>query len=280
MYPDAQQSGMLRYSSGQRGQTVNLLLHGYIGSNPILSTMNLTDKTILITGATGGIGSVLAQKLFESGAHLILLGRDSAKLDELGKKLQATTYVCDLSSRTSRQTTINQIIPQHPQIDILIHAAGIGIYKPIEDITSADWDNSFALNVEAPFFLTQSLAPLLAKSPGSLVLTIGSGAGTIPMRGRSLYCATKFALRGAMLSLAEEFAHTLPHFCLITLGSTLTAFGPLSLEKKTAESLSGKAYFTPEWVADKLVEVMQDEHRDQEITLFPGDYGFGQWHQP
>lgn len=242
--------------------------------------MNLTNKTILVTGATGGIGSVLAEKLFDRGAHLILLGRDSVKLDALGQKLQAATYTCDLASRTSRQATINQIIPQHPQIDILVHAAGIGIYKSIEDITPSDWDSSFALNVEAPFFLTQSLAPVLAKSPDSLVLTIGSGAGTIPMRGRSLYCATKFALRGIILSLEEEFAHTLPHFCLITLGSTLTSFGPLSLTKKTEESLNGKAYFTPEWVANKLVEIIQDEHREKEITLFPGDYGFGEWHQP
>lgn len=243
-------------------------------------SMNLQNKIVCLTGATGGIGSALATTLHAAGAHLILLGRDADKLALQGQALQATTYPCDLTDRQSRQTCLNKIIADVPTLDILIHAAGIGIYKPLPDVTQADWDTSFALNVEAPFFLTQALTPLLEKSPDSLILTLGSGAGTIPMRGRSLYCATKFALRGLTLSLAEETAGTPPKHCLITLGSTLTSFGPLSLEKKVEESLNGKAYFTPDWVATKLVEIMQDDGRDTEITLFPGDYGFGEWHKP
>jgi short-subunit dehydrogenase len=242
--------------------------------------MNLENKTVLVTGATGGIGSVIAEKLAAASTHLILLGRDQGKLTDLGKKLQAATYVCDLTDRNSRQETLNTITSTHKTIDILVHAAGIGVYKPLPDITQADWDTSFALNVEAPFFVTQACEPLMEKSHESLVLTIGSGAGVIPMRGRSLYCATKFALRGLMLSLADEAGTTFPRYCLITLGSTLTAFGPLSLDKKVEESLNGKAYFTPEWVADKLVEIMQDDKRDTEITLYPGDYGLGTWTKP
>lgn len=233
--------------------------------------MNLKDKTIVITGATGGIGSVLSQKLKDLGANVITVGRDQSK---------EATYHSDLTDPISRQELVNQIIQDHSKIDILIHSAGIGIYKPLSEITQSDWDLSFSLNVEAPFFLTQELSPILEKSTDSLVLTIGSGAGTIPMRGRSLYCATKFALRGLMLSLTEESRGTHPTYCLITLGSTLTPFGPLSLDKKVEESLNGKAYFTPEWVANKLVEIMQNDTREDEITLFPGDYGFGEWRKP
>lgn len=223
---------------------------------------------------------MLASKLARNGAHLILLGRDHARLNTLARQLSATAHACDLTDKTSRQESINKISSDHKKIDILIHAAGIGIYKPLPDITQADWDTTFRLNVEAPFFLTQALTPLLEKSDDSLVLTIGSGAGVIPMRGRSLYCASKFALRGVMLSLADEEGATLPHYCLITLGSTLTPFGPLSLEKKVEESLNGKAYFTPEWVADKLLEIIQNDSRETEITLYPGDYGFGTWTKP
>lgn len=233
--------------------------------------MNLKDKTILITGATGGIGSILSEKLNACGANVITVGRDQNK---------PANYHTDLTDPISRQELVNQILQDHNQIDILIHSAGIGIYKPLTEITQSDWNLSFSLNVEAPFFLTQALNPLLEKSPNSLVLTIGSGAGTIPMRGRSLYCSTKFALRGLMLSLSEEAKGTHPTYCLITLGSTLTPFGPLSLDKKIEESLNGKAYFTPEWVADKLIEIIQDDSREEEITLFPGDYGFGEWHKP
>jgi short-subunit dehydrogenase len=233
--------------------------------------MNIKDKTIVITGATGGIGSVLSQKLKDLGANVLTVGRDQSK---------EATYHADLTDPISRQELVNQIIQDRSKIDILIHSAGIGIYKPLSEITQSDWDLSFSLNVEAPFFLTQALSTILEKSTDSLVLTIGSGAGTIPMRGRSLYCATKFALRGLMLSLAEESRGTHPAYCLITLGSTLTPFGPLSLEKKIEESLNGKAYFTPVWVADKLIGIMQNDDREDEITLFPGDYGFGEWKKP
>ena len=100
------------------------------------------------------------------------------------------------------------------------------------------------------------------------------------MRGRSVYCSTKFALRGATLSLAEEYNDQKPHFCLITLGSTLTSFGPMTLAEKQRDCDSGKAYFTPEWVAKKLVEIIKDDHRETEYTLYPGDYGFGEWKKP
>lgn len=243
--------------------------------------MNLQNKRVLLTGATGGIGSVLAVKLAQVGAQLILLGRDQDKLSRLGRDLKADIFPCDLTDRSSRQETLNAVLHRYPSLDLLIHAAGVGIYKPLPDITQADWDTSFALNVEATFFLTQALTPQLEKSSESLVLTIGSGAGVIPMRGRSLYCATKFALRGLILSLAEEQPQGRPpHYCLITLGSTLTPFGPLTMAKKKEASLNGKAYFTPEWVADKLVQIIEDENRATEITLYPGDYGFGTWTKP
>ena len=93
------------------------------------------------------------------------------------------------------------------------------------------------------------------------------------MSGRSIYCATKFAVRGLTLSLAEEFRRTSVEFCLITLGSVLTSFGPMSFDEKKSEMEKGKkAYFTPDWVAKKLISIMKDEDRRSEYTLFPSNY--------
>lgn len=77
--------------------------------------------------------------------------------------------------------------------------------------------------------------------------------------------------------MAEEFKNTKTHFCLITLGSTLTSFGPMSLEEKKKEMDSGKAYFTPDWVAKKLIEIIKNDDREGEYTLYPGDYGLETW---
>lgn len=221
--------------------------------------MNLKDKTILLTGADGGIGSVLSSKLTSLGAKII-----PASLS-LG---------FDLTKKADVQKLIEKIKSEYSQIDILINAAGIGIYKNLSELTQEEWDYSLSLNLTAPFTLIKELLPK------SLVLTIGSGAGVIPMRGRAAYCTSKFGLRGLMLSLAEELSGQSPHFCLITLGSTLTDFGPLTLEQKLAKQKNGDAYFTPEWVANKLVEIIQNDHPEVEYVLYPGDYGFGTWKKP
>lgn len=137
----------------------------------------------------------------------------------------------------------------------------------------------FMVNVIVPAIFTRELIRLM-NHEGSLVLNIGSGAGTIPMKGRSIYCAAKFALRGLSLSLSEEYEGKHSKFCFITLGSTLTNFGPMSLEEKKKEHAKGKAYFPVEWVINKLFEIIKDENRENEITLFPGDYGFRVWKKP
>lgn len=244
--------------------------------------MDLKRKTILITGGSRGIGRALAENLAREGAHLVLIARSEDRLKKFitqyGKEHRY--YVCDLTDRGQVMKLTESVKKECPRLDILINIAGIGIYKNLENTSLSDWQSSFATNVAAPFMLTQGLLPLLQKTKDSFVLNIGSGAGTIPMRGRSMYCATKFAFRGWTLSLAEEFKDTSPRFFLITLGSTLTNFSGKSIEEKKKEMAAGRAYFPVEWVANKLVEILKDDTRDTEIVLFPGDFGFGKWKKP
>jgi uncharacterized protein len=248
--------------------------------------MNLKNKVIVITGATGGIGEKISMEFASKGATLALVGRNSERLDDLRTRalssgsLNVTTYEADLSEIKSVFELSERIRKDFDNIDVLINCAGIGIYKPVEEVAYEEWQNSLAIGVTAPYFLSQKLSQAMQSSDIYLVLNIGSGAGVIPMAGRSVYCTTKFALRGATLSLAEEFKKSRPHFCLITLGSTLTDFGPMTLEEKKEEQLKGKAYFTPEWVAKKVVDIVSDDKRETEYTLYPGEYGLGSWEPP
>lgn len=246
--------------------------------------MNLKGKTIVITGATGGIGRELVRRLDGEGAKLILISKTESELQNLQKKLtnkESKYYVCDLSNQSDTENVTKEISKSYQKIDILLNCAGIGIYKPIEEATLSEFNKSLNVGLISAFIFTKVLIKNLASSDNSLILNIGSGAGTIPMAGRSLYCTTKFALRGLTLSLAEEFKRMdNPKFCLITLGSTLTPFGPMSFEEKKLEMEKGKAYFTPEWVGEKLLEIIKDDKREIEYQLFPGDYGFGEWSKP
>lgn len=229
-------------------------------------SIDLKDKTILITGANGGIGSILASILQKEDANLILLGGDNCQ------------YNVDLADKKQVHSFINTL--GETKIDAIINVAGIGIYKSILDLTEDEWEQSLNVNLTAPFLLTKHLIKNLKDSDISLVMNVGSGMGVIPVKDRTAYCSSKFGLRGLTLSLVEEYKESKPHFCLITLGSTITNFGGSSAEDKQKHAKDGKAYFPVEFVANKLVEIIKNENRDVEYTLYPGDYGFGKWVKP
>lgn len=224
-------------------------------------------KNAVVIGAKGGIGSSLVKALITNGFKVIAIARAGVEIS------------CDLTSYEQIKKAIQEIKKSVDKIDLLVNAAGVATYKNLADVSNEEVQEAFMVNVIAPGIFIRELSPLM-KHKSSLVLNIGSGAGTTPMKGRIIYCATKYALRGLSLSLSEEYQDKYPKFCLITLGSTLTNFGPMTVEEKKREFEKGKAYFPVEWVINKLMEIIQDENRETEITLFPGDHGFGIWKKP
>ena len=242
--------------------------------------MELKNKIVVVTGATGGIGRELCLLLAQKGARVIAIARTESKLDELKKEMTGGEHVffpCDFTKTEDLENLVEKIKSKLEKLDILINAAGVGVYKEIEDVELREWTDSLAINTTAPFYMTKMLLPLLRKSEKSVIINIGSGMGKIPTACRSVYCATKYALRGMTLSLAAEFQGTNVNFVHIALGSTLTEFGPMTLKEKEEESLKGKAYFTPEWVAKKFVEIIEKEQFEGEIELYPSDYTGKEW---
>lgn len=237
--------------------------------------MNLENKIVVITGATGGIGSVLAKQMSEKGCRLILLARTQEKLDNLKKLIKENDHLvfsADFTSIDDLSKVIEKIKGSVDHVDILINAAGVGIYKGVEEVEIKQWIDSMAINATAPFYLIKELLPLLKVPEKSVVINIGSGMGKIPTACRSVYCATKYALRGMTLSLAEEFSRTNIKFVHIALGSTLTEFGPLTLQDKIEENLQGKSYLTPESVAQKFIHIIENDEFEEEISVYPSDY--------
>ena len=234
----------------------------------------MRKPAILITGANGGIASELIQTLTNEGVTCILTSRSRPQ------NTTAEFYQADFTNKNDIVKLTNKINNKYTSLDGLINTAGIGIYKGIEDISIDEWEKTLAINLTAPFILVKSLLQMLQKSELSLVMNIGSGTGVIPMKRRIAYVTSKFALRGLSLSLAEEYEDKKPHFCLITLGSTLTNFGPMSLAEKKNKCINGKAYFKPKWLAKKLTEIIKNNKRKTEYTLFPSKFGLGEWKKP
>lgn len=230
---------------------------------------------VVVTGATGGIGKELCLLLAQKGARVVAVARTESKLDELKKEMMVGEHLffpCDFTKTEDLEKLVEKIKLKLNKLDILINAAGVGVYKEIEDVELKEWSDSLAINATAPFYMTKMLLPLLRKSEKSVVINIGSGMGKIPTACRSVYCATKYALRGMTLSLASEFQGSNIYFVHVALGSTLTEFGPMTLKEKEEENLNGKSYFTPTWVAKKFVEIIENEQFEDEIELYPSDY--------
>jgi len=239
--------------------------------------MKLKNKTVVIVGASGGIGRSISLAFSLEKARVILIGRRKNVLEALVKKVskrggKAFLYPLDVTKPKSVIKLASKIGKKFKKIDVLINAAGIGIYKPFKKIKLDEWRRSFSVNVDSVFLMTYYLLPYLEKAKKSYVISLGSGMGKIAVSGRSAYCASKFALRGLMLSLAKEYKDTNVKFSLLTLGSVLTAFGPLSFEEKERKQKKGKKYLQPSRVAHTIVKKIENDTLEPEVSIYPSDY--------
>lgn len=230
--------------------------------------MELKGKKILISGATGGIGSALIEKLSEHDASVFAQSKNGEKLEALKSKFSNIKGIVTLDfNNIDDLKRMYDVLPN--DIDILVNAQGIGNYKSLGELTESDWDQSFNVNLKSVFLLSKYYSNLMASKEGSLIFNLGSRCGVTPIGLRSLYCATKFALRGFTLSLSEENKGKHPDYCLMTLGSTLTEFGPKTLEEKLDLQKKGKKYLEVGEVVDEIINILKDDNRKVEYVLNP-----------
>jgi 3-oxoacyl-[acyl-carrier protein] reductase len=239
--------------------------------------MNLEGKTAVVVGASGGIGREISMALAEAGVNLVLVARRKAVLKALQnetkeKGVKVDLVTCDVTKKRSIGKLYSKIRKNHKVIDILFHLAGIGVYKKYEDIDFDEWERSLQINVSSVFHITQRVMPLLKGSEKAYVIASGSGMGKVALSGRSAYCASKFALRGLVLSLAKEYEGTNIYFIHLMLGSVLTAFGPLTKEEKLEKEKKGKKYIDPTWLARNVITRIENDSLEPETPIYPRHY--------
>jgi NADP-dependent 3-hydroxy acid dehydrogenase YdfG len=188
---------------------------------------SIKGKQILLTGATGGIGAQTARMLSAGGARLFLTGRNPERLSALAAELNlpASHYYCaELSSESQVNALRQQYFSVFSGIDILINAAGVGIIRPIEQLSESDLLQSLQSNLIAPFLLVKSFLPAMKEVKKGLVINIPGVLGKVPMAGAAAYCAAKYGLVGMMQSIREEVKRTEIRFTNIYLGGVDSAF--------------------------------------------------------
>ena len=170
-------------------------------------------KTILITGATSGIGLAAAKKLAKSKNQLILCGRRQRKLDEISSELSKTSNILSLCFDVSEKNEVTKLLDNLPEgfssIDILINNAGNAHgMDTIQDGSLEDWDNMIDSNVKGLLYVSRVLIPKRIVKQNGHIINIGSLAGREVYEKGNIYCATKHAVNAISKAMRIDLNKT------------------------------------------------------------------------
>jgi NADP-dependent 3-hydroxy acid dehydrogenase YdfG len=169
----------------------------------------LLGKSVLVTGASAGIGRASALALAREGADVIVTARRGERLTALVGDIEAAgrraaQVVGDAREEKTAVAAVAAALERFGRLDILINNAGAGIYKDLVDTTAADYDHLVDTNVRSSFLFTRHAAPHMIAQKSGTILFISSMAGKYGFGGEAVYCATKFAQVGFAQALDKE----------------------------------------------------------------------------
>jgi short-subunit dehydrogenase len=223
--------------------------------------MNLDGATVLVTGATSGIGRAVAAALAGRGARLLLTGRDRPRLEDVGRSTGGMTYAADLAVASEVLELADWSLTAGPP-HVVVHNAGIGLAAAAAATTEADVQRVLAVNVEAPMALTRRLVPAMRDGETRLVF-VTSIAGLLGVPHEAVYAASKAALHAYAQSLRLELAAT---------GIGVTTFAPgvvdteFFVRRGTPYDRRFPRPMTTERVAARIVTAVE---RNQDVVLLP-----------
>ena len=185
--------------------------------------MNFTNKNVLITGGTTGIGLATAKEFIKSGANVWITGRNSENLKNAADEINnpnLKTIVADTANLSDLSLLEKAFAESGNKLDTLFLNAGIATFSSIEEVTEADFDAQFNTNVKGHFFTLQKLLPHLAE--GSSVIFTSSTVATAANLGSSIYSATKGALNKIAQIAANELARRKIRVNIVSPGPVAT----------------------------------------------------------
>jgi len=178
---------------------------------PLAELFSLSGKVALVTGASSGIGRLMALTLAEAGAAVVLVARDLGRLDAAARQIRdaggrAHPLPCDVGDRDRLDRAARDAAEPFGAPDILVSAAGVNPRPPVENITRPIWDEVMAVNVDAPFFLAQRLAPAMRARRWGRIINISSQQAISAFNNSGAYGVSKGAVSAMTRGLAEAWS--------------------------------------------------------------------------
>lgn len=238
--------------------------------------VTLDDATVLVTGASSGIGEATAHALAARGASVALLARRRDALESLAAELEADHDASalvvdgDVRDRATSEAAVEAVIDRFGGLDAVVSNAGIGRGSDVATMTDEEYFAMQETNVDGTFFLTREALPHLKESEGTLVV-VGSFAGQYPRSFNPVYAATKWWVRGFAHSVAAQVGDEGVAVSVVNPSEVRTEFGSEDGEP-FEERFEPGTVTEPEEVAEAIAfAVTREGSSAQEIDLFRRD---------
>jgi short-subunit dehydrogenase len=193
-----------------------------------MNTDSFRDKTVVITGASAGVGAACARAFAAQKAKLVLIARGEEALDAIAKELRAKTEVLAISMDVSDTGSCLRLFERTQQVfgavHCLINNAGAHLRGEVESRSPEDLAAMVDVNMRAPLVLTAAALPYMRKAGGGAVVMVGSLAGCVPLQGAATYSATKAGLRAFTYALADELRDSNISIGVVSPGPIDTGF--------------------------------------------------------
>ncbi|WP_428325083.1 SDR family NAD(P)-dependent oxidoreductase [Nitrosopumilus sp.] len=224
--------------------------------------MDFKNKTVLITGASSGIGKQTAIEFAKLGANIILVARRKEKLDELANELEkfnVTTFACkcDVSDKAQVKEMSKTVLEKFDFIDVLVNNAGFAIYGYVKDLSIDEIESQMETNYFGMMYCIKNFLPSMLDKKSGHIVNVASVAASFGLPGIASYCASKFAMLGFSEGLKHELHGTGVGITVVSPIMVRTDFfdhpsfekmpkySPTSLSSKTVAKAILKAAHSP-----------------------------------
>ncbi len=250
----------------------------------VLDRFDMTDRVVLVTGATRGLGRAFAQALAEAGAHVLVHGRDAEAARTACAELAATgaradAVLGDLSTRAGAEEVTRRALAVTGRIDVLVNNAGACIHRPALEVTPEDWSHVIDTNLTALWNMSQLVGASMVERGSGAIVNVGSISGQIVNRPQMqpAYNASKAAVHQLTKSLAAEWAPHGVRVNAIAPGYVKTDMSPVDeprFRRHWIEDAAQQRYATPDELGPTMLLLASDASSFMSGTVVVVDGGY------